>query len=174
MLNDLKVALMDAFDRNFERKGFFDKPWPQRKLQGKGSLLVVRGGGGLRGSLRARVDAESITFSSNKPHASLHNEGGTITVTPAMKRFFWAMHYKYISRIKYRKDGKLSKTSLGLGEQAQFYKNLALMRTGSTINMPERRFIGPHPQVDAIVRQVSDQHMQAIQTMLKQYLNQQK
>lgn len=170
LTKDLSVALLDEFDRNFERKAFFDRPWPARKLNTRGSLLVVRGGGGLRGSLKAQINQHSITFSSHQPHATLHNEGGTIIVTVRMKRFFWAMYYKFASRIRFRKDGKPSKKSLSLGEQAQFYQNLALMRTGSSINMPQRRFIGPHPQVDNIVRQVADQHMQGIQTMLKQHL----
>ncbi|MBK9292581.1 MAG: phage virion morphogenesis protein [Bacteroidetes bacterium] len=170
ILKDLSVGLLDEFDRNFERKAFFDQPWPARRLNTRGSLLVVRGGGGLRGSLRAQINQNSITFSSHQRHAALHNEGGSIVVTERMKRFFWAMHYRFASRMRYRKDGKPGKKSLSLGEQAQYYQNLALMRTGSSINMPRRRFIGPHPQVDNIVRQVADQHMQGIQTMLKQLL----
>lgn len=170
ILKDLSVELLDEFDRNFERKAFFDQPWQERRLNNRGSLLVVRGGSGLRGSLLAQINHYSITFSSHQPHAALHNEGGTLVVTERMKRFFWAMYYKYASRIRYRKDSKPYKKSLSLGEQAQYYQSLALMRTGSLINMPKRRFIGPHPQVDNSVRQVADQHMQGIQTMLKQLL----
>ena len=36
ILNDIKVDLADEFDKNFERKAFFDKPWkgPQVPRQG--------------------------------------------------------------------------------------------------------------------------------------------
>jgi len=44
----MKVELLSEFDRNFERKAFFSQKWPARRREGKGSLLVVRGGGGLR------------------------------------------------------------------------------------------------------------------------------
>ena len=30
ILTDLKVELLDEFDRNFERRAFFDRPWPER------------------------------------------------------------------------------------------------------------------------------------------------
>ena len=43
ILNDLRVELSDEFDRNFQRKAFFDRPWPPRKLGKKGSLLMVTG-----------------------------------------------------------------------------------------------------------------------------------
>ena len=43
ILNDLRVELSDEFDRNFQRKAFFDKSWPPRKMNGKGSLLMVTG-----------------------------------------------------------------------------------------------------------------------------------
>ncbi|MCK9450717.1 MAG: hypothetical protein M0Q90_03420 [Bacteroidales bacterium] len=38
VLRDLRVDLLDEFDRNFERKGFFNKPWDARKFGRKGSL----------------------------------------------------------------------------------------------------------------------------------------
>ena len=31
ILNDLRVELSDEFDRNFQRKAFFDRPWPPRR-----------------------------------------------------------------------------------------------------------------------------------------------
>ncbi len=43
ILNDIKVDLADEFDKNFERKAFFDKPWKARKFPDKGSLLMQLG-----------------------------------------------------------------------------------------------------------------------------------
>lgn len=40
ILTDLKVELLDEFDRNFERRAFFDRPWPDRSYPGgRGSLV---------------------------------------------------------------------------------------------------------------------------------------
>ena len=44
ILLDLRVETLDEFDRNFLRKAFFDRPWPDRKKEtGHGTLLVVTG-----------------------------------------------------------------------------------------------------------------------------------
>ena len=34
--------------------------------------------------------ADGVRFSSYVPYAAIHNEGGKITVTGKMKKFFWA------------------------------------------------------------------------------------
>lgn len=31
ILADLRVETLDEFDRNFARKAFFNKPWPERR-----------------------------------------------------------------------------------------------------------------------------------------------
>ncbi len=52
-IEDIKVEFDEEFDRNFERKAFFDeKEWPERKFNdGVGSLLQRTGG--LRRSIRS-------------------------------------------------------------------------------------------------------------------------
>ncbi|WP_273006296.1 hypothetical protein [Chryseobacterium sp.] len=41
ILNDVRIELMDEFDRNFQRKAFFDKKWPSTKLiNRKGSMMA--------------------------------------------------------------------------------------------------------------------------------------
>ena len=124
ILNDLRVELTDEFDRNFQRKAFFDRPWPPRKMGKKGSLLMVTGK--LRRSIRCRIDADSITWETSEKYAAIHNFGGTITVTAKMKKFFW---YKY----KVTKDDA--------------WKWMALMKTGTKITIPQRMFLGNHPEV---------------------------
>lgn len=54
LLNDLKVELADEFDQNFERKAFFDDPWPGVRMPNKRGSLMLRTGK-LRQSLRNRV-----------------------------------------------------------------------------------------------------------------------
>jgi phage gpG-like protein len=157
LLTDLKVALAEEFDRNFARKGFFSRPWkPRRNADAKGSLLAVSGH--LRRSIRAMVRGKDIVFSSSLPYASIHNEGGSITVTAKMKRFFWAKYREASGGVKTLKSGKRSGSqhNLRLSREAEMWKAMALMKVGSKIRIPERRFIGDAPEVkQAVVRTVN-------------------
>ena len=129
ILSDIRVELLDEFDKNFERKGFFGNPWPPRKFQNnRGSLLMQSGK--LRRSIKAAREGDGIRFTSSEPYSAIHNEGGRIRVTDKMRKFFWA---KYAET----KD-----------EQ---WKWLALKKVGSTLTIPERRFIGDAPEVKKIV-----------------------
>lgn len=87
-LEDIKVEFDEEFDRNFERTAFFDeKQWPERKFDdGVGSLMQRTGG--LRGSIRSRKRRDELVYSSSKPYARIHNEGGEIKVTKKMKGTF--------------------------------------------------------------------------------------
>lgn len=139
ILNDLRVELSDEFDRNFQRKAFFDKPWPPRRvgLSHRGSLLMQTGK--LRRSIRCRVGADSVVWETSERYAAIHNYGGTITVTAKMKRFFW---YKHKAT---RNDA---------------WKWMALMKVGSKITIPQRQFLGDHPQVRKRAEAVIQRNLQ--------------
>lgn len=132
ILSDIRVELLDEFDKNFERKGFFGNRWPPRKFQNNRGTLLMQSGK-LRRSIQATVGSTSVTFTSSEPYAAIHNEGGKIKVTEKMRKYFWA---KYAET----KD-----------EQ---WKWLALKKVGSTLTIPERRFIGDAPEVKKIVEDI--------------------
>lgn len=134
-LEDVRTKLKEEFDKNFERKAFFDKRWNETKLINKRGSLMMRSGK-LRRSINAKVQGNSIVFTSNMPYAALHNEGGVIKVTQKMKKFFWA---------KYIEAGKK-------GIQAEQFKALALKKVGDTIAIEQRQFIGEHPMVYRWIR----------------------
>jgi phage gpG-like protein len=173
ILSDLRVELADEFDKNFERKAFFGKPWDGRKSGRKGSLMVVTGR--LRRSLRARVHGEAVVFTSDTPYASIHNEGGRIKVTAKMKRYFWAKYYELSGRVKVNaRTRTISKATQKYSLEAEYYKSLALMRVGSMIKIPERRFIGNAPEVKDAVKRVSDRSMKEFYKDLYNKLKQKK
>lgn len=167
ILTDVKVELSQEFDKNFERKAFFETKWKDRKRHGKGTLMVKSGK--LRRSIRAKTGATSVTWTSSEPYASIHNEGGEITVTKKMKRFFWAKYYELGGKIKYKKNGQMSKASTNVSEEAVFYKALALKPVGSKISIPERRFIGNHPKVKQTVESVIKENLNTILKDFKKY-----
>ena len=169
ILTDMKVELLSEYDRNFERKAFFSHPWPARKRDGKGSLLNVRGGGGLRGSIRASVQSSAVAFRSGNPSAQIHNEGGYIKVTAKMKRFFWAKYYELTGKISYKKSGDKTKYYIRISEDAEFYRNMALMKIGSKIHIPQRQFIGHAPEVDKRVKSIYDRNIKNnLEAIIKQ------
>lgn len=170
ILNDIRVEVSEEFDRNFERKAFFTKPWKQRRREGKGTLLVQSGK--LRRSIRARVVGQSVVFTSSEPYAAIHNDGGSITVTPKMRRFFWAKYYEVAGKVRYRKSGGISKASMRHSAEAEAWRAMALMKTGSKIQIPQRQFIGDAPQVRKAVERITKEHIKDISKLIKQRLKQ--
>ena len=145
LLKDIQVGLNDEFDRNFERKAFFNIGWKEAKLNTIGSLMMRTGA--LRKSLRSDIMGNnSIRWESSLPYADIHNSGGAIVVTQKMKGFFW---YRY--RVETNGNNK------NISPVAMFWKSMALKKIGSTIVIPQRQFIGEHPQVHQNIRQVADE-----------------
>jgi len=165
IIQDVKVELTDEFDRNFERKGFFDQRWPPAGREPSRGSLMQRTGA-LRRSIQARDDSHSITWSSHLSWAEIHNEGGEIAVTKAMKGHFWMMYYQAIGG-KNKSGNK--KSTRGSSRDAEFYKAMALKRVGENIKIPQRRFIGLGPEVDALVQRVADENFKSIEEQLTKY-----
>ena len=162
IISDVRTELLEEYGRNFRRKAFFNERWARRKYNdGKGSLMIRSGA--LMKSLRARRSARGLTFYSNLAYASIHNDGGEIKVTRQMKRYFWAMYYKYAGKVKILKSGKRSrsKSSLSNNATAEFYKALALKKVGSTIKIPQRQFLGNAPQVEVLIREIVTSNINA-------------
>lgn len=161
ILKDIRVELSDEFDRNFERQGFFSEAWQRRKSPTRpgGSILIDTGG--LRKSIRSKSTDSSITFYSDEPHAEIHNEGGEITVTAKMKRFFWAKYYSSTGSSGRKKNGERrnDKRTIQLSTEAEFWKHLALMKVGSTIKIPRRQFLGHSPEVEQSVREIIEENL---------------
>jgi phage gpG-like protein len=170
IIKDIAVELSDEFDKNFERKAFFDKKWPQTKWPvNKGSLMLRTGAG--RRSISHKITDTKITWRSSLPYMGIHNEGGEIAVTARMKSFFWAMYYKASNGAK----GGGNKTRVEkLNNEAAIWKSLALMKVGKKIKIPQRRFIGDHPQVKISIQRVMDIVFKELETDLKADLKQKK
>lgn len=164
-LDDIKVELDEEFDRNFQRKAFFnEKRWPERKFDdGIGSLMERTGG--LRGSIRSRKRPGELAYSSSKPYARIHNEGDEIRVTKKMKGYFWYKLKETQGKYQYKKDGekRRNKRNRELSGKEEFYRSMALKKVGSTIKMPERRFIGSGRTTDRIIRDI-------VETNLEEYM----
>ena len=163
LVRAIATSATAIFDKSFETKSFDGRPWKHRipgNVKFPGALLM--NSGNLRRSLKYNISGNTITWTSNLPYAKIHNDGGLITVTPKMKRFFWAMHYKYAKRVKRGKKGQVLKASLANNDIAEFYKRMALKKVGSRIWIRRRRFIGPSKEVDAKVKKIMDAFMKKL------------
>lgn len=91
-LKDIGTKIGEEFDRNFEREAFFNEHWARRKYNDDESRGLLTRTGALRRSIKTETTGHSVVFSSDLPYAAIHNEGGAITVTRKMKRYFWYLY----------------------------------------------------------------------------------
>ena len=155
-LTDIKVKLGEEFDRNFERKAFFDEKWPATKLTYHRGSLMMRTGRLRKSLLSPKVTSNGIIWSSSLPYADIHNNGGEMRVTSQMRKFFWAKYYQTSSATTKKKNGEASSSARNrkLSIEAEQWKALALKPIGSIIKIEKRQFIGSHPQVDKHIKEV--------------------
>ena len=171
ILKDISVEAASEFDRNFEKQAFFGEAWQRQKSPARAGKHILVDSGSLRRSISAKADEDSITFQTSLPYAAIHNEGGEIKVTARMKRFFWAMYYKANGGLGRRKDGTLrkDKRNTRLSTEAEFWKHMALMKVGSTVKIPRRRFLGTHPDLEKEVTAIIEKRLSEFYTNLENY-----
>ncbi|MDR0937978.1 MAG: phage virion morphogenesis protein [Mediterranea sp.] len=178
-LSDIRVELGDEFDRNFEREAFFSEKWARRKYNDDESRGLLVGTGALRQSIRNEVSRtdNSVVFTSSVPYASIHNEGGTITVTRKMKGYFWLRYWSIVGKSKsdggtmfagkYQRNKKgekrANRQNRELTAEAEFCRAMALKKVGSKIVIPKRQFIGLHPEVERLIQEIVNKNINDIQ-----------
>ena len=173
ILKDVKTDVTEEFDRNFERKAFFNNKWPHAKTPTTRGSLMMRSGALRRGN-QSKISGDLIIFTNSMPYAGIHNQGGTITVTAKMRSFFWAMYYKASGKVKTKKDGTRSKSKAAerFSAEAEYWKSLALMKVGAKIKITKRQVIGSHPRVDGIIKEAFDRQMKDIEQQITKMLSQ--
>lgn len=156
VLKDLQVELEGEFLKNFERQGFFSEAWQRRKSPTRPGGSILMDTGQLRQSIGSRVTDNSVVFFTTLPYAGIHNDGGEIVVTKRMKGYFWRRYMNATGALAFarKKDGSLrrDKGTRHIVSSADFWKAMALMKEGSTIKIPQRKFLGTSPEVEEIVR----------------------
>ena len=68
-----------------------------------------------------------------------------------MKGYFWYM-YRMLTD-NYKREPT---------EEALFCKRMAMKRAGSKIVMPRRQFIGMHPEVEHIIREIAENNTKEV------------
>lgn len=132
ILNDvgtvIGVEAVNHFKSNFAAEGFDGNKWAARKTKLRLNKKVLTGQGSgdhLGDSIDYRVDGNTTVIYTDKPYGQIHNEGGEITVTPKMKKFFWAK--------------SMEAKEAGDTDLQEQYKWMALSKT---ITIKQRQFMG--------------------------------
>jgi phage gpG-like protein len=133
--NDIPVIIgveaVNHFKQSFINDGFTDTSltkWASRKSKrtgGTNSQPILTKSGELGDSIDYKVQGQTVLIYTDKKYAQIHNEGGKITVTPNMRKYFWAQYY-------------MAKEA-GESELMQQYKAMALAKE---IKIEKRQFIG--------------------------------
>lgn len=140
-------AVRDSVRENFRKGGFYGNPWQaplrtQLGIGGPGYGPLLSGTNHLMMSTDYIPSEGRVIIQNTLVYAPIHNDGGSITVTSKMKRFFWAQHYK------------AKKGNEELSPEALFWRNMAIKKVGSQIKIVQRQFLGDHPEVNRIVSDI--------------------
>lgn len=149
-------------EEDFRKGGFTHNgfhPWQETRRQRSGGSgadsqygPLLSGRNHLARSIEYAPGDGQVTVFTRVPYAPIHNRGGTVhpTVTPKMRRFFWAQHYREAGEDK-QKD--------------TFWKRLALTKKQKlTVHIPQRPFMGsePGPELAGKVRDKLEQEIEKI------------
>lgn len=139
-LKDIRTEAVEEFDRNFECESFFNQKWARRKFNDDKSRGLLVRTGNLRRSITGRITSrDSVVIETTEPYARIHNEGGTITVTRKMKKYFWYLYQTvtggraadgFSNNLQRKKNGapRNNKRNRALTAEAEFYRAMALKR----------------------------------------------
>lgn len=152
---------VELFRDGFRGGGFTDKrleKWDETRRQqvpfngaaGKYTPLNSRTGD-LMHSIDGRPEPGAVTFAATSPHAAYHNAGAQATVTPRMRRFFWAMHTQ--AKARYGKDNP----------ETAFWRGMATTRK-TRIKIPRRKFLAPS---ETLTKRINEAVMADIRRILK-------
>lgn len=152
------VKVRESIRQNFRKGSFYGRPW-EKPLRSKVGLSGPDYGPLTSRDNHLMMSCEYVPFpgkvliQNRLVYAPVHNYGGEITVTKKMKGYFWG---------RYREAGGYNKGKMS--KEAEFWRNMALKKVGSTIRIPQRQFMGEHPEVDRLVRDIITKELTKVAT----------
>ncbi len=142
-----KKESIKFFEDSFRKKGFTNTSfvaWKETNNPFKGNGTMHNKGNLMRSLRIVEQSDNKMIVESDTPYSEIHNNGGYITVTAQMKKYFWAKYYEFAGKVKKTKRGRMSqaKANLKVNAKAEFCKRMALMKVGTKIKIPQRQFMG--------------------------------
>ncbi len=111
---------------------------------------------------RSNNQVEVGIRSTEIPYAEIHQQGGRISVTDKMRKFFWAQYYQHATGSSRNSRGRNKRSSSSLGSEASFWKAMAMKRKNATIDIPKRQFMAVTPDLEKTILRVIQTEMNHI------------
>lgn len=171
-----RIAAIESvkfFKDSFRKGGFTDTAFDKWKA-GESPLAsnkTLYKHGVLMGSIHKASESDSkVIIESDTDYSEIHNNGGYITVTSAMKKYFWAKYYEFAGSVKRTKKGKVSQSQSNkkVSAKAEFCKRMALMKVGAKIKIHKRQFMG---HSTTMMKEFEQLWQGKIELRFKQHLN---
>lgn len=158
--NIAKRHIEDDFRKGgFTNNGFHK--WKETRRQRSGGTgagsqygTLLSGRNHLAGSIDFTPGDGRVTVFTRVPYAAIHNRGGVThpTVTPKMRRFAWAQHYREAGQDK-KKD--------------TFWKRLALTKkTKLNVTIPQRQFMPEDKAGPELRKKIDDKLEQEVRKIM--------
>lgn len=174
----LGTKAMQHFRDNFARGGFMDgslqawpSTWRQQTLSGTSGQYgpLMSRTNNLRNRILFRASAGRVRIYNDLIYAAIHNNGGNITITPKMRKKFWAMYYEALGESKAtagmgkgRLKGK-TVAHLNATAESEKWKRMALTKK-TQFRMPQRKFIGPSQTLTRELRRTIEDEIRKVLT----------
>ena len=161
------------FKESFVKEGFTDASftaWKKTTNPMAGKRTLYNKGILMQSIRKVEQNKQRIVVESDTDYSEIQNNGGTITVTLQMKRFFWAKFYELSGKVKQTSTGKASrsKSNVKTSGKAEFCRRMALMKVGSKIKIPKRQFMG---NSQTMMNQFDAFWQGSVDVVFKQHLN---
>lgn len=135
------------FKESFVKGGFTDvafQKWNQSNSPLASKRTLYNKGRLMRSIKKQSATLSRVVVIADSDYADIHNNGGYITVTAQMKKYFWAKFYELSGSVSVNKSGAvgLNKRNVSLGKKAMFCRAMALKPVGSKIKIPQHQFMG--------------------------------
>lgn len=139
------VTSIFFFKECFVAQGFTDSSfqrWKPSSTPLAGKRTLYKSGKLMHSIRKLEATDQRLVVVADSEYAEMHNEGGYITVTPQMKKYFWAMYYREAGKGIRTSRGGGQYQSVKVGQKARFCKAMALKKVGSKIKIDQRQFMG--------------------------------
>lgn len=136
------------FKESFVKGGFTDTSfvsWSKTSNPMAGKRTMYNRGVLMQSIRKAEQSKRRIVIESDTEYSEIQNNGGTITVTRQMKKFFWAKFYEFSGKVKLNKEGtaaSYNKSNKAISVKAMFFRRMALLPVGHKINIPKHQYMG--------------------------------
>jgi phage gpG-like protein len=143
-----------------EGKDIYGKPFKKRKRDApnrRGRAILVKSGN-LRRAIRiAKMSSGNITIENDMPYAKIHNDGGEINHPGGTP--YLPFNQRYTARKRRGRIDSMGESQMVFLKKDGDYPEGTKFTKPHKIPMPERKFMGDSPQVEAHLTALAEKEL---------------